>query len=630
MRNRLVWLASVLVLVGVSAPAGAGSAPGVLGILEIRGLDNLAAAGFELTKAAGNPMPKEALSMMLYGALGTMPGMGLQPDGRLRALWLDNGTDPGGAALLLPVENGGADYLKALGDAGWRNASAEPFGIQHFTAPDGAGLAWSDVYFLKANTILLAAPSEAEVKLADEALGALPSILPAEGDIAIQIQPAALAKKYSPKLDEALEAALQSDVDVPAESLDMARMYIGAYLTLAQQLEAVVIGLGIADARLNLHMRLEPVAGSTAAQWLATVQSPAPEAGVVNLPGALFVQTLNLGDTSLLAPAYFNFMEKLLASLPQTLDAEFKAQYMENIRAAWAQIGGDLGVALLAPTKENPLRLAEYVAVKDPAALRDLAKAAVESENKLMAAMAASTNMPAPFQFSLAFGEPREHRGIPIDTLAYTLTPGPELAPLWPEGLPTRLAVETAWLPGGMLVAVGDAALTDEMVDRVLDGTAAPVTGLPAWQELYPAPDADLVEVSHVALFEILRAYLGVVDGYTGGSTAANIPAGPGYIESAAYKAQDGLMGRMRVRLADIAAAAQRAKEAQEKAMADMLQQMQLEGAMEIEGEGEVFEETETFEEANPGADLPDAALEEPADEPVEENPAAETAPAAE
>ena len=627
MRNRLVWLASVLVLVGVCAPAGAGRAPGVLGILEIRGLDNLAAAGFELTKATGNPMPKEALSMMLYGALGTMPGMGLQPDGQLRALWLDNGSDPGGAALLLPVENGGADYLKALGDAGWRNASTEPFGIQHFTAPDGAGLAWSNVYFLKANTVLLAAPSEAEVKLADEALGALPSILPAEGDVAIQIHPAALAKKYSPKLDEALEAALKSEVDVPAESLELGWMYIGAYLTLAKQLESVVVGLGIADGNVNLHARLEPVAGSTAAQWLATVRSPAPEAGVVNLPGALFVQTLNLGDTSLLAPAYFSFMEKLLAALPQGqgLDADFTAKYMENIRSAWAQIGSDLGVALLAPTKENPLRLAEYVAVKDSAVLRDLAKAAVESENKLMAAMAASSNPPTPFQFSLAFGEPREHRGIPIDTLTYSLTPGPELAPLWPEGLPTRLAVETAWLPGGMLVAVGDAALTDEMVDRALDGTAAPVTSLPAWQELYPTPDADLIEVAHIAGFEILRAYLGVVDGYTGGSAAANIPAGPGNIESAAYKAQDGLMGRIRIRLADIAAAAQRAKEAQEKAMADMMQQMQMEGAMEIEGEGETVEESVTFDEDNPGIDAPDT----PSEDPAGESPAAVTAPAA-
>ena len=84
---------SVLILGAARLSAQATDAPRVLALLEIRGLDSLAAAAFELSQAAGSPTPKEMVSMVLYGALGTMPGMGIPAEGTVRAVAFENGSD---------------------------------------------------------------------------------------------------------------------------------------------------------------------------------------------------------------------------------------------------------------------------------------------------------------------------------------------------------------------------------------------------------------------------------------------------------------------------------------------------------------------------------------------------------
>jgi hypothetical protein len=587
----------------------ADESPSVLGILEIRGLDNVAASAFELSKAAGNPMPKEALSLILYGALGTMPGLGLQPEGNVRALWLDNGTDKGAAAVLLPVENAGTDYLASLGQAGWKDESEAPVGIQHFVAPEGARMAWSEAYFLKSGSLLVAAQTADDVRRADAAMPYLPPILPVEGDVALQVRPAALLKAFGAKIQAGMDQAFQANPAVPAESVGMAKLYVRGYMAAAKQLDEFTLGLGVANGNLNIHTRMAPVAGTTLAKWLATVRPASTPAAVVNLPGALFVETANIGDPSLLAPVYFRYMDELLALVPKLPDAEFMKTYMENLQAAWAQTGGDFGIALMPPTKESPLRAVEYLALKDSSALRDLTRQMVQSENELMKAMMlGDTNRPPPFQLNLASGEPREYRGIPVDTLTYSLIFGKGLAPLWPEGLSAKLNVETAWIPGGMLVAVGDSALTDALVDRALDGGVAPVSDLPVWKALYPAPEKDLVDLAHVALFDMLRAYLGMADSFTGGRTAENIPAGSGDLESASYMAMGGAMSRLRLRLADIAAVGGKIREAREKAMAATMEHMPVQGELQIEEEdGAESMEAADYTEENAGADAKEA-----------------------
>ena len=198
MRKSKALLLSALVLCAAASPALAADAPALLGILEIRGLDNLSGSAFELTKAAGQPMAREMVSMMLHGALGTMPGMGIQPNGKVRAIWMDGDAENGDIALLLPVENEGKEYLAGLGQSGWKNESETADELLHFVPPADSGLAWSDVYFLKRGSILLAAPDAATARKADAALSSLPPILPAEGDGALQIRPAALLEAFGP------------------------------------------------------------------------------------------------------------------------------------------------------------------------------------------------------------------------------------------------------------------------------------------------------------------------------------------------------------------------------------------------------------------------------------------------
>lgn len=613
MKKWNVLILSALVLCAAARPVSAAETPAPLGMLEIRGLDNLAGAAFELSKAAGQPMPKEMISMMLYGALGTMPGMGIQPEGTLRALWFAQKDGPGFAALLLPVENNGETFLSNLDQAGWKNESETADGMVRYIAPDGAGLAWNEVYFLKRGATLVAGAAADDVRQAVAALPSLPAILPVEGNVALQVHPAALADAFRPQIEEQMDQAFQ-DPNMPPEAAAMGNLYLRAYLSAAKQLDACTLGLGIANGHLNFHSRVAPMAGSTLAAWLATVRAPSAASAVAALPGALFAETLNLGDLAVIAPSYFQFLDGVMKAMPaEPFGAEFMKTYMDNAKAYWAQMGGDFSFALMPPTAENPLRLVEYIGLKDSTLLRNLTKQMVQSANEMLAAMSTQTGQPMPFKLSLVSGEPREYREIPVDKLTYSLGMDGEVATAWPKGIPTKFEIELAWVPGGVLASVGDSSLTDTLVDRALDGGAVPLSDWPAWKAAYPAPDKNLVDATHFALFDILRSYVGLFDSQTGGSNAEMVPAGSGNLESASYLAAGGLMTRLRFSLADIGAIGAKVKEVQEKAMAEMQKNMEMQGSFDS-----AYPEGMEDESWDMEADGP--ALEEPADE--EESPA--------
>ena len=618
MRKCSVLALAVLVLCLSWLPAlAAEEAPLVFGILEIRGLDSLAASAFELSKAVGSPTPKEMVSMMLYGMLGSMPGMGIAPDGTVRAIAFENGTDHGGLALLLPVENNGTDYLTNLGQAGWENQAQTADGIEHFIPPEGSGLAWDEVYFLKRGATLLAAHTAAEVRKADAAMSALPPVLPVEGDVAVQIRPATLVEAFAPQIAEQMDQAFKAP-GLPPEAAAMGELYLNTYLSAAKQLDEVVLGLGVASGNVNIHSRVAPVAGTTLARWMASLQTPAAAAGVVALPEALAVETINVGNLDLLAPAYFRFVEQIMKAMPaSTPSPEAFARYMENEKACYAQLAGDFGIALLPPATNAPLRLAEYVALKDPSVLRSRMPEMIQSANDILkAAFAAESNVT--FSIDLALGAPRDHRGIAVDKVAYTLVIPEDSAFQWPDFLPTKFDIEIAWLPDGMLASIGDPTVTDSLVDRALDGTAARLTDRPAWKTAFPDPDDNLVDAAHFALFDTLRAYLALGDAITGGSNAAMVPDGPGNLEGVSYT-MDGLMNRLRFSLADVAAIGLKIADVKAKAMANMQQQMDMSGEMQIEDDdtGSASDDVSTVDE-----DLDDTGADVPADEtPAAENP---------
>jgi len=384
------------------------------------------------------------------------------------------------------------------------------------------------------------------------------------------------------------------------------------------------LGLGVADGNLNVHTRVAPVAGTALAQWFPTVKPASAAAAVVALPDALGVETLNLGDMSLLAPAYFQFLEKLMSAMPSGLDPAALARYMDNEKTCYAQLAGDVGIALLPPTKEMPLRLAEYVALKDAAILRARMPEMIQSNNDMMKGMANDPSQPMPFQVELALGEPREYRGVAVDKMTYAFQLDEKMSAIWPAAIPTKLDVELAWVPGGLIAGTAGAATTDALVDRALDGTASPVTALPAWQALYPEPEANLVDVSHLALFDAVRAYLALGDSLNGGNKADFVPASSGNLEGSSY-IMEGLMSRLRFSLADISAIGEKIKEVQAKAMADMQQQMDAQGVMSME-EDSVSESSDDMESDETDADIAEEEIQTPApavDVPEEAAPAA-------
>jgi hypothetical protein len=210
--------------------------------------------------------------------------------------------------------------------------------------------------------------------------------------------------------------------------------------------------------------------------------------------------------------------------LPAGADPAAFRPYVESEKAAYAQLAGDVGFALLPPTKEARCVLSSTPRSRMPppsaACCRNWSAGANE-----MASVLAESGEELPFRIELALGEPREFRGIAVDRLTYAFRLDGEMAALWPAAVPTKFAIELAWVPGGLLATVGDAALTDTLVDRALAGDAAPLTARPAWQALYPEPDARLVDTAHVALFDVLRAYLELADAADGGQRAQQVPA---------------------------------------------------------------------------------------------------------
>lgn len=611
----LLLLSALLVCLILPA-AGAGE---LLGVLEIRGIDNLAGAVFDLSRAMGEPVPKEMVTMGIHGALGSPAGLGLEPNGTLRALWLSGETPQGGMAVLLPVQEDGTEYLSALGESGWTTESETADGLLHFQAPAGQFSPFPEVYFLKSDQALIAARTADEARQAGAALADLSPILPAEGVVAFQLRPAALIQVFEPKLQKQMETLFSAAPGQTAETAAMGRLYVRGYLAAGKQVEEFVLGLGVADGNLNVHTRVAPVAGRMLAKWMASLKSPSAAASVVNLPGALFVQTAHLGDLQILAGPYFQYVEELLKILPQEIPAESFAAYMDGAKAYWAQMAGDFGLAVLPPTRQNPLRLAEYVALKNPAALRGLTTQMVGTANEMMKSMMA-IEPSQPMTIDLAMGEPRDYRDIPIDRVAYRLTPGEALAGLWPAGRALELTAELAWLPDGVLVGIGGEDITELLVDRALDGTTTPVADLAAWKAFYPSPEPKAVDFSHVALFDSLRTYSELVDSITGDESVNEMPDGPGHLSSLSYLAMDGLMTRVRFSLADLAAIGQKAQEAQQRGQeaARQAQQEAFERMMQEEGYSfDDMEETEsdawTFDDDDEEDDDDDAEEEEDA-----------------
>ena len=592
-----IWNALLLaaVLSGLAwSPAWSAEAPPVLGMLEIRGLDNLAGSAFELSKTTAKPVAREAVALMLYNVLGTMPGMGITPHGSLRVLLLGSDRDQGTVVLLLPVENEGKNYLENLGQAGWESKKETADGILHLTAPDGTCTAWTNVYFLKAGATLLAGLRAKDVRQASAVMPTLPPILPVEGDAAFQIRPAALVKAFGPQIQAQLDKAFAAP-DTPPEAAAMGTLYVRAYLAAARQVDECVMGLGVADGQLKLHFRVAPVAGTTFATWLGTLKAPDPTAAsIINLPEAIYAETMNLGDLSLLAPAYFRYVDNLMKIMPAQPGADMMKTYLDSARTYWDRLAGDFGLALLPPAAEQPLRLVEFLTLKDTSGLRELNKQLVQNANEMMKSMAATNGEPAPFQLDLAFGEPREHRGIGVDTLTFSINLSDQLAPIWPKVIPTKFTLESAWFSDGVLTVVGDPALTDSLVDRALDNADAPLAERPAWKAAYPDPDENPVDYTHFALFDTLRAYLGLADSLSGTALAANIPEGPGNIEATSYVVLNGFMSRIRINLDDIGAIVRKAQEAQEKAMAEMMKQMDMQGEMQIEDDPDAPVESES------------------------------------
>lgn len=565
MKKFSVLLMAIL-LVGI-CPTGAQAAGSVLGILEIRGIDNLADSVAAITAAAGNPVPSSVISQALLQGLLTDTGSGLNRLGNARLIWLANDTDAGDIVACLPVVDGGMAYLQSLREAGWANDKDAENGIQHFSAPGPSLIPWRDVYVVAIGNRLLAADNPEALQRAQTVLPELPPILPAEGDAAIQVRPAAILDAFSPQIQEGIDTLLQAVDNSPPEINAYNQLNLQAQLAVARAVEELTYGLGVASTTLNVHSRIVPKADTALETWLATLNTPTPKANVVNRPDALFAETLNLGDMSMIAAPYFRYYSKMIDIFAAQLPTAKLQSYLAQSRAGWALLDGNISIALYPPTRQHPLRWAEYGGAKDPVALRAIYSESIGQANDLMQSMLAA--QPAgdlPFNLMQTPGETREVNGIAVDRISFNLEVKEELAQELPKGFPTQFDLELAWLPDGVLACMGEPELMDQLIASALTGGGSPIQDRPSWQALYPDPDPDIKDVFHIALFELLRAYVGLADKAFGTAHVTEIPAGPGNISGYSYSQDGTLASRIRISLTDLGAAIQKIIAAQTKA----------------------------------------------------------------
>jgi len=152
-------------------------------------------------------------------------------------------------------------------------------------------------------------------------------------------------------------------------------------------------------------------------------------------------------------------------------------------------------------------------------------------------------------------------------------------------------------------VGIGDSGITDQLVDRALDGTATPVSDLDAWKAFFPRPEPGLLEMAHASVFDGLREYLGLLDSVTGEEMAQAIPAGRGNLSWLSYRSPTGIRARMRFGLDDLGAIAQKAREAQQRAAAAQQAQME-QFQRELEEEGYDFQELDEAETGDGNLDV--------------------------
>ncbi len=595
--NLLILVVLLLALLGT--PGWASDTPVVLGMVEIRGLDALAGATFDLSKVVGNPIPKEMVSMILYSGLGSMPGMGITADGPVRVVWFEGDTPAGSFVLYLPVDNDGADYFAYLDQSGWENQGRLSDKIEHYIPADGAGVLWDNVYFIRRGATLVVAESPRDVRKGDALLNSLPPILPVEGVVAIQCRAANLADAYGPLVREQMDVMV-NDPDAPAQMEPFAKEYFDAYLQVAAQLDEVVLGLGVTDDKLNLHYRAAPLAGTTLARWMDTIRAPGAASAVVALPGALIVSAGHMGDFNLIAGPYLRFMESALQSMPHEFPEDFITRYIALEKAGYEQFAGDISLALLPPQPNLPLRLVEYANLKDVAATRSLFVEGVNLFNDGFTAMLATIPEAKDKAVSLTatLSAPRTYRDLAVDQMRIAIDLPEDAQADWPPFLPRTFTVDAAWLANGAVFSIGDPALIEPLVDRALDGASDGVTSLPAWQAAFPNPETPIVEATHIALFDTIRSFVQWLDAATGENHAPAIPAGPGNVESASYL-QDGYMSHLRINLADIGAIGAKISEARKKAM----QQRQLYSG----GDDNDWDDSEDYEveDEDPFGELP-------------------------
>lgn len=588
MKHRRTMVGLGLLICALALPLRSRAEPTALGFLEIRGLDDLAEAVFTLTKATGQPVAREQAALVLYGALNTMPGLGIAPHGYVRALLFAMEAGDPRLALLLPVENQGEDYLKNLGEAGWALEEETADGLLQYSAPDGSDRPWPTVFFLKRGAVLVAAQTAEDARVADSLRASLPPILPVEGHAAIQVRPAAFVKLFGTRLQEKMEALFNSPSLQP-ETAAIGLLYLRAYLAAGRQIEEIVCGFSVADEQLKLHTRVVPVAGTTFARWLGTLRTPsASAAALANAPQALFGQALNTGDLSLLGPPYFRYLQAFLDALPASSAPEALQAHLDQSRDLWNRLSGDFSCALLPPNPNQLIRAAFFQGLTgEPNEFRALFRRLIEESTSIVKQLATAGTENLPFDFEISFGDPREYRGVAIDLMSYDFQIPADTPIRWPESLPTRWTMELAWLPDGLLGVMGGPALTDSLVDLLLDKKGQPLTEHPAWKAAFPDPDDHLIECAHAALFDTLRSYLELADAHTGLDQAAGMPETSGHLESLSYIHMGGLMNRLRFPLADLGAAAKKIREAREKAMAEMIRQLEMEGELQIEAEPE-------------------------------------------
>lgn len=520
--------AAVAKVAALSAQMAEESGPKVLGVVDIRGLDNLLAnveevLAPEASAASATPVAYEpgalkgVFQMMGGQLLGFDPLSVLDESAVQRLVVFKKGRAYGWALVVAP--KGGAKGLAKALETSWpelkvpaKAAVALPAGTQVFQPRSMNGERLFVIPFGTNQSIVLANSHRAGIRPKElfVMLEGLPEQLSARGTLAASWDIDAYIEVLRHVNDMRLRPNTQFEASVrPLREVDFFSVGLGVRNN-ALILDSVACFLeGSNLAKRNMDLAGKVPSAETSSVWLPN----AVAASVMHAytPGSEALDIFKL-----------DFLDMCTHGLPDPEMGAKLAAIMRLVFELQEPFGPNVSMAIYEGEAGNELPMAYYLELADPKTFKaEEANAYFAGLTRRMFRLASTLDQTGKRNYGAARSEPYpliyvlsdNHvvDGTSVDTWDVMLTDCEEnRRQARAEQLPAKIgSFDVAWLDGAIVVGDGGEATEEGLfaiLQRVKNGVAVPMTSTESFQKVLPIDASGAVNAGYVQVFTLARA----------------------------------------------------------------------------------------------------------------------------